>query len=722
MGPLAADPSPVGPATLPGLEVAGRFSRGYLRDSARFAAVSAHRKLDLEGGKAAAQPTARATQPNLWGEVIETTSPPATAALQPAGAAALTPEDEGRRDRNLLLAEAYRWRYDIDLAPQTAALFAQRPLLREVLIGARAGALLEATTEQAQGLLALTTVAVNDHHLPLELLALGDGRYVLVNVAAFSAALPQEGVEADTVLGLARLAGTAADGPLRQALLETAQTTPEAKALSTCLTRLLAGETLSYERWPGLVEQLAVPTFDRPEQLEQALHGYLDGLKAYGRTHVEVTVFDDSSGEVAQRNQALVAELAVQGNPVKYFGAAQKRALLDALSPQRIGAAIGRTPEQTERLLSVAFGSEKADGTWAGSIASQRDWVALLSAGARWLVVDDDTQPGAYAVVEQPRSEALEPRTLVEQYQLRDTVGLGEQQVDGLVAAHFTGHRDVPASQPLRWLLDSADHPRALQGELPLYSSADSASHFSGSTYVTPRTLAGIIAAPMVGRDEDFVMAKVAAGTSRGSVPTLRGTPDFVQHHRRGPRWTNPAQALWQEAASEPLTSRLGADLAAFNEQHERFDAVAFRDFALARFAQSRPELDAHADRARASGAQWHLRLVELSERLDELLTHFDAGATGAELAEYRSFEASMTRPELRSFIALRRDEARRAAGDFLAEFSLAPEADSDARGAEAFRARFVAHGEANHLDVLEGIPLMVAAQRELARAAYEAL
>lgn len=113
--------------------------------------------------------------------------------------------------------------------------------------------------------------------------------------------------------------------------------------------------------------------------------GHRASLAAAGRAHVELVVFDDSSGDVAMENRRIVDALQGAGGRVRYVGSAEKRAVRQALAADLTGVA--------DDVLDSVLGGERSDGTWRGGAHCQRNWVALWFAGQRVVVADDDTQP-----------------------------------------------------------------------------------------------------------------------------------------------------------------------------------------------------------------------------------------------------------------------------------------------------------------------------------------
>ncbi len=111
-----------------------------------------------------------------------------------------------------------------------------------------------------------------------------------------------------------------------------------------------------------------------------------------------------------------------------------------------------------------------------------------------------------------------------------------------------------------------------------------------------------------------------------------------------------------------------------------------------------------------------------LTISLTDLLARVDAGAEGEALDRYEFLATRLSREELRAQIAARREQAADAVADFAAEYQLSDENQLQLYAPEspAFTAAFKERWLEDYRRLVESVPLMASAQKQLARAAFE--
>jgi hypothetical protein len=129
----------------------------------------------------------------------------------------------------------------------------------------------------------------------------------------------------------------------------------------------------------GRISMIAVPTCDRPDELERCLLSYIHHCKVYGRS--VVFLIADNSDDIRSRNEtrALLHQLGRETDvEIRYAGLEEKMAFVDALSAHDIPRDIA-----TFALTGLPCGHTRA--------GSNRNTILLGSLGRLLLSVDDDT-------------------------------------------------------------------------------------------------------------------------------------------------------------------------------------------------------------------------------------------------------------------------------------------------------------------------------------------
>ncbi len=377
---------------------------------------------------------------------------------------------------------------------------------------------------------------------------------------------------------------------------------------------LSRGGEVPYETNRDTVDRLAIITYNRPESLAATLDAYCANLERYGRTHVAVTVFDDSTGAAALANRKAVAAARARGFDVSIVGVDEKRDLI-AIA----GYALKRTPlandPRRSEVTSALLGSFK-DDRWRGSAGEQRNWAALMFPGQRVLTVDDDTKPAtlcpsfadnrkrAHALADQLMRGTLErvSGSVVAMFADASTSPLTQRPIDIIAnaecqdpsratSATMMGDSDLAASSVVHDFVINTDRESFDIVEKRLRrDTLKSDTCFRGSVFVTGNHPSAMAFSTLPGRNEDFQMATAVAAT-QGSNPETPDTATFVHYHERGPRTCDPVMAWRQEVEGSCVDFVTQRVLKAYNKTHDKFDTQTFVKFALADYSRHVPEV-----------------------------------------------------------------------------------------------------------------------------------
>ncbi|MDG4786774.1 hypothetical protein O7626_12665 [Micromonospora sp. WMMD1102] len=473
-----------------------------------------------------------------------------------------------------------------------------------------------------------------------------------------------------------------------------------APALPRTLLRQLAEQAVPeraavpYQPWSGRIDRIAVITHDRPETLADCLAALHANLRHFGRRHVEVVVYDDSGPVRRPRVRSVVGDAASAGLPVRYVGPAEKDALRSVFERSLPDGDVDRP------VLDRLLGAWRADGSWAGSAAEQRNWAILSAAGRRVLVCDDDVRPAALdATLPEQRAAATAAvrdaelraagtavgrdaelraagTAAVRDAELRaaastvgseagrllaghlagrsdraaprpwptDLLGILEETGPTLVSAAYTGHPDRRSALLLeRFFVASERSIDVCDTDPPCRQVRQAAftggpRKFRGGAFVTSGTGEGVEFAVRRGRNEDFALAISLAVTTRGR-PEPHESPTAFLLHERGPRHSGPFLAHRQEREGDlvnRLIEELGRDYA--ETVPGPFDPAGFGRYGLTR-------VDEGLDRAAAvlagelfrDGLAYRGRAVAHLRVLGTVETRLGAAATGRALARLRT-------------------------------------------------------------------------------------
>jgi len=135
--------------------------------------------------------------------------------------------------------------------------------------------------------------------------------------------------------------------------------------------------------------RIAITTCDRPLQLERLLDSLVDNERRYGNHWTYEVVDDSRRSDSTARNRALVdryrAELAL-----RYHGLDDRRALLE-----RLRRSLPEHGDALAWLLDSGHPSHAGHGTYGCT----KNYLMLLHAGARLLMIDDDAIVKAWRAV-----------------------------------------------------------------------------------------------------------------------------------------------------------------------------------------------------------------------------------------------------------------------------------------------------------------------------------
>ena len=268
---------------------------------------------------------------------------------------------------------------------------------------------------------------------------------------------------------------------------------------------------------PAAVSGLFLRTCDRPDQLQAMLES-LAGADEALRSVPRLVVVDDSRNEASrQRHEQMLAEFARRSPmSVHYVGPTQAGRLVDDLAEA--------LPEHAEAIRAAVFSPQRQASRRGGG--QGRNLITLLSAGSRYLLLDDDCYlpiqrhpegrdqlgfgPGVWGIrTYASHAEALEAGALVEdaverhlqlcghrlgelaqpgaalsfnQMDLRGSVPSLDPAYrgDARVAITLNGHRGATGSAGIAWqlLLDATgragyaadeQHYTALRSDVPVW-------------------------------------------------------------------------------------------------------------------------------------------------------------------------------------------------------------------------------------------------------------
>jgi hypothetical protein len=126
------------------------------------------------------------------------------------------------------------------------------------------------------------------------------------------------------------------------------------------------------------IEMVAIPTANRPEELDRALETFIANCTAFGRTP-EFVVADDSSTENLPKNQEIVRRHAsTYSGKVTHLDYAARQAMAEKLSLQY--------RSDKEVVMFTLCG----DASTPVRIGSLRNSILLYAAGRKFLSIDDD--------------------------------------------------------------------------------------------------------------------------------------------------------------------------------------------------------------------------------------------------------------------------------------------------------------------------------------------
>ncbi|MEJ3750352.1 hypothetical protein WEI85_44735 [Actinomycetes bacterium KLBMP 9797] len=416
---------------------------------------------------------------------------------------------------------------------------------------------------------------------------------------------------------------------------------PVAGAAPGVTDQVAAGPRMGYRPWPGRIDRVAIITHDRPETLAGCLAAIRDNLHRFGRGHVDVVVYDDSGPARRSRVRSIVDGTAA-GRRIRYVGPEEKRAMRAAFERDL------PTGWTDRPVLDRLLGAWRANGTWSGSAAEQRNWAILSAAGRRVLVCDDDVRPAALdasladqraaaggAVRDAPPGGRLTAGRLLTGHLAgatlqpwpTDLLGILEETEPTLVSAAYTGHPDRRSALLLERFFVASERsvdvcdtgpPRRHVRQAAL---AGGPRKFRGGAFVTSGTADGVEFAVRRGRNEDFALGLSLVVTTRGRLrPRESGTAFLL--HERGPRHGGPFVAHREEREGD-LVHRLIEELwQGYAETAPGpLDPDGFRRYGIPRIAERLPSAadrlagdlfrDGLAYRARAVAHLRHLSTVE---------------------------------------------------------------------------------------------------------------
>ncbi|AVT35697.1 hypothetical protein [Plantactinospora sp. BB1] len=441
--------------------------------------------------------------------------------------------------------------------------------------------------------------------------------------------------------------------------------------------RVVAGRAVPYQAWPGRIDRIAVITHDRPDTLAGCLAALHDNLRRFGRQHVEVVVYDDSGPVHRPRVRSVVHEAGSAGLRIRYVGPAEKHAVRAAFERSLPGGDVDRP------VLDRLLGAWRADGTWAGSAAEQRNWAILSAAGRRVLVCDDDVRPAALDVPLPEQRRAAEAvvrdvertarpdagtaptgerggalpagrllagrltgrttRAALRAYPT-DLLGILEETEPTLVSAAYTGHPDRRSALLLeRFFVASERSIDVCDSDPPVRHVRQAAlaggpRKFRGGAFVTSGTDEGVEFAVRHGRNEDFALALSLFVSTGGRLRPRESGAAFLLHER-GPRHTGPFLAHRQEREGDLVNRLLEEVRRGYAETSpDRFDPDAFGRYGLARLDEDLPDATARlAAELFRDGLAYRGRAVAHLRFLSTVEARIGVPAAGRALTRLRS-------------------------------------------------------------------------------------
>ncbi|MBI1979931.1 MAG: hypothetical protein HYS58_04140, partial [Elusimicrobia bacterium] len=152
------------------------------------------------------------------------------------------------------------------------------------------------------------------------------------------------------------------------------------------------------------IQEIYVPTYDRPDGLDRALTALTFNLSLFGHRSTRVVVVDDSQGEKEQRNLEVIQKFQDQGYDVIHISRDQKDMDIENVSESltRLYRKQLKGGVLDPRLQAQIITGDRVDkskvqkmvsAAFARNIGGVRNYVAMVSQGKKMGGMDDDALP-----------------------------------------------------------------------------------------------------------------------------------------------------------------------------------------------------------------------------------------------------------------------------------------------------------------------------------------